>query len=339
MHWLRNLWIALVLAVTWSGPVSPETPQSRLATVIGKGAAAGFSGVILVSEGDRILINRAVGSFQGRTVKTDSRFWISSTGKQFVSASLLLLQECGKLSLQDPISRWLPEAPSDKSAITIAQLMSHTSGIQQGYEGEESASNAEAVRRILAVPLETPRVHRFLYSNENYQLAAAIVERVSGLTLQEFERRKLFQPLGLKNTGIADGTAGVLPTLEPTPERLLKPQWGMEGHYSSAPDLLRWYKELRGGRVLNQASLGQLWAPTVPISEGHAALGWFVTTTSRGTKRIWTRGNDDFGANSLIYGYPDRDIVIVILTHSGDKPDGSSWSRAVVGELEEALAL
>ena len=87
------------------------------------------------------------------------------------------------------------------------------------------------------------------------------------------------------------------------------------------------------------SSGGRCSRAVVTIGEGQAALGCFVTTTGRGTRRIWTRGNDDFGPNSLIYVYPDRDLVIVILTHAGQKTEDISWSRALVGDLEAALGL
>lgn len=333
----RGLMLGLAFLLAAAAPPAPSA--ATIDRVVHKNVAQGFSGTVLVAKGARVIVDRGYGSVHGVRMRPDTRYWISSTGKQFVAASVLLLQQHGKLSLDDPISRFLPEAPPDKRAITIRELLSHTSGIVQGYQGEASSSNAEAVRRILAVPLETPRVHRFLYSNENYQLAAAIVERVSGLTYQQFERRHFFGPLGLKDTGIAQGSAGVAPTRDATPDRLRKANWGIEGHYSTARDLFRWYRALRSARVLDEASLRELWGPVVPISEGQAALGWFVTTTPRSTKRMWTRGNDDFGPNSLVYAYPDRDLVIIILTHAGQKTDDISYSRALVADLEAALRL
>jgi len=81
----------------------------------------------------------------------------------------------------------------------------------------------------------------------------------------------------------------------------------------------------------------QLWTPAVQIQEGQAALGWFVSKTALGTRRVWTRGNDDFGPNSLLYTYPDRDLVIIILTHAGQKNDNVTYSRDLLPKLESAL--
>lgn len=342
---MRAFAIAVSFASFAAAPASPALAENRpvsipsISEAIQKEVTDGFSGTVLVAKGDRVLLSRGFGSIHGIPMRPATRFWISSTGKQFVAAAILLLQQQGKLSLSDPISRFLPEAPADKGGITIAQLLSHTSGIVQGYEGEGSSSNAEAVRRILAVPLETPRTHQFVYSNENYQLLAAIVERISGLRYQEFEQRHFFAPLHLTNSGIAQGPAGVAPTRDATPDRLKKANWGIEGHYSSAGDLFHWYRALSSGKVLSRASLDQLWSPVVPIGEGQAALGWFLTKMPSGTRRVWTRGNDDFGPNSLIYAYPDRDLVIIILTHGGQKTEDISWSRALIGDLEAALKL
>jgi hypothetical protein len=80
-----------------------------------------------------------------------------------------------------------------------------------------------------------------------------------------------------------------------------------------------------------------LFAPVAPIKEGSAALGWFVGATESGERRIFVRGNDDFGPNSLIHIYPDRDLVVIVLTHAGDKNEDISWSRAVVATIEGVL--
>jgi len=166
------MWRALIVGLAFfsalpaaAAPSAPST--ATIERVVRKNVAEGFSGTVLVAKGDRVIFDRGYGLVHGVRMRPDTRYWISSTGKQFVAAAVLLLQQQGKLSLDDPISRFLPEASPDKRAITIRQLLSHTSGIVQGYEGEASASNAEAVSRILAVPLETPRVHRFLVGDNS----------------------------------------------------------------------------------------------------------------------------------------------------------------------------
>lgn len=87
------------------------------------------------------------------------------------------------------------------------------------------------------------------------------------------------------------------------------------------------------------ANADTLFAPVASTQEGASALGWFVGRTSRGATTVFTRGNDDFGANALLYAYPQSDIVIIILTHAGSTSDGRSWSRAMLAKIDGLLSL
>jgi hypothetical protein len=89
--------------------------------------------------------------------------------------------------------------------------------------------------------------------------------------------------------------------------------------------------------VLAPASVTKLFAPRVRIEEGAAGLGWFRSSTASGIRRIFTRGNDDWGPNSLLYAYPDSDVVIVVLSHAGDTRSAESFSRAIHRALEQSL--
>jgi CubicO group peptidase (beta-lactamase class C family) len=307
--------------------------------VIQRDVTQGFSGTVLIADGDRIALCKGYGVLHGIPMRAATRYWISSMGKQFVSAAILKLQDHGKLHLDDPLAKWFDRTPPDKHSITIRQLLTHTSGLPNGYVGESASSNSEAVRLLLAVPLVQEPGTGFLYSNENYQLAAALVERVSGLSFDVFETQMFFRPLGLRNIGIANGPSNTAPTRDPTPARLSAPNWGIGGHYASAPDLFHWSRALFGGNVLSPEGLHELITPTIRIQEGEAALAWFVNHTAKGTLRLWTRGNDDYGPNSAIVVYPARGVTMIILTHAGDKPEDLSWSRVVLADLERALLL
>ena len=375
--------LALLLMLAACGCASPAAERrlasndplaSAVRSVAESNAAAGFAGVVLVARGDQILLFEGYGQAGGEAIERDSRFWIASAGKQFVAAAILQLAERGRLRLDDPLWRFFPGAPPDKAAITIRQLLSHTSGLGQSYVSENqtgreqavaqmlaeplqgppgsafrysnsniqlAAAIVEAVSQMLAEPLQEPPGAAFRYSNSNIQLAAAIVEVISGLDYADFARRHLWRPAGLVATGLAgdEGAEEVLPIGRPLPPRLRQAYWGEQGAYSSAGDLFRWYRALRRGRILGPESLETLFAPVIAIGEGHSALGWFTGVSPSGQRLIFTRGNEDFGANSLIYAYPDRDILIIVLTHAGNAADGTSWSRKVHRELEAALGL
>jgi CubicO group peptidase (beta-lactamase class C family) len=309
---------------------------AQIDSVVRSDVARGFFGSVLVARGDRILLNRGYGVVAGVNVRADSRFWIASGGKQFTSAAILKCVEQGRLKLDDPITRFLPDVPSDKRSITVRQLLSHLSGLGQSYASEEETDRAVAVRRMLADTLVDSTGKRFHYSNSNYQLAVAIVEIVSGIDYKSFVQRELLSPLRLRNTGFS-GSAGarqVLPAVGTTPARLRSNYWGGQGYYSTTADLFHWYRALRGGKVVAPAIEEVLFEPVTPIQEGQAALGWFIGKTEKGETRIFTRGNEDWGPNVLLYAYPAHDAVIVILTHAGNAPGSTSWSRHVLGQLE-----
>lgn len=341
MPHIAAILFALFIATVLAGPASPPDATVRIAGVLRDDAHRGFTGVALVALGNHIIFNRAYGAERGVEMRPDSRFWIASGGKQFTSAAILKCAEKGRLHLDDRISRFFPDAPVDKRAITILQLLSHTSGFGQSYVSEGQTKRAVAVRRMLAEPLVDTPGHKFNYSNTNYQLAVAILEIASGKNYRSFVTTELFEPAGLRDTGFAGtpGAKAVVPAKGVTPERLSTPSWGGEGVYSTALDLLTWYNALRSGIILSRASVHMLFRPVAHIREGEAGLGWFIGKTGTGAKYYFTRGNEDFGANSLLYAYPSSDTVIVVLTHAGYSNVTTSWSRKAHAEIQSILGL
>lgn len=312
---------------------------AQLREVLKSETKAGFSGAVRVQRQNTILLDEAGGAIHGVPVKPTSRFWIASIGKQFTSATLFACQDKGLVDMDDPISRFLPTSPPEKRAITLRQLLSHLSGLPQSYASESAQTRAEAVTNILEQPLVATPGTRFIYSNNNYQLAAVILEIVTHETFRTFVKTRLLAPAGLGDTDLVHRgqNTRVAPTLQPLPERLLQPRWGQQGWYSTTGDLTKWYHALRSGVILSPKSLAEMFEPLVPIKEGSATPGWFVGKTSTGELRTFVRGNEDFGANGLLYAYPATDIVVVVLTHAGDKNTEISYSRALHAAIEQVL--
>ena len=324
-----------------SSSTSSEGAQARdISTAVAEAVSQGFAGAVLVAGHGKILINQGFGSEKGVRITQNTRFWIASAGKQFTSTAILKCQERGLLSLEDKISRFFPAAPQDKRSITVEQLVRHSSGLGQSYVSEATGNRDSVVRRMLAEPLVGAPGKEFHYSNSNYQLAVAIVEVVTRRPYREFVRDEFWNPSGLKDTGFSGdpGAKGVAPARYPVPKRLRRTNWGGEGVYSTVGDLYRWYISLRGGRLLSATSFARLLKGTIPIAEGQVALGWFVGKSANGNVRVFTRGNEDFGANSLVYIYPEFDTEIIVLTHAGNASD-LSWSRLVHAKIEHILEL
>jgi CubicO group peptidase (beta-lactamase class C family) len=340
---LRRSGFALAVVVLLFAETSAARAEARLRMRIDEAvkseAARGFSGAILVARGGTILVDKGYGSIGAAAIRPGSKFWISSIGKQFTAAAVLACRDNGWLTLDDAISHFFPNAPADKGAITIRQLLSHLSGFGQSNASEGHATRAEAVAAMFAEPLADAPGNRFHYSNNNYQLAAAIVEVASNAGYQQFASRALLHPADMHDTGFSSngGWRLPLPARNEMPARLARPDWGAEGWYSTTNDLFRWYRALLSDRVLPAGSVAELFAPVAPIEEGQTALGWFVGKTGGGVTRIFTRGNDDWGPNSLIYAYPASNTVIIVLSHAGMANADLSWSRLVHRKIENLL--
>lgn len=337
-----TLMLGLLLTAVGAHPVrrGAQPPLSRrLDEAVRSEVLNGFSGAVLVARGDTVLLDMGYGAVRGVTMRSNSRFWIASVGKQFTSAAILKCADRRRLSLDDRISRFFPEAPADKRNVTVKQLLAHLSGLDQSYVSEGQTDRSGAVRCMFAQSLIDRPGHAFHYSNSNYQLAVAIVEIVSGDDYRAFVNRELLRPSGLYDTGFnaTPGARSVVPGRKELPERLRATSWGGEGYFSTTHDLFRWYRALHGGGVLSVENAKALFTPVTTIQEGEAALGWFVGSTTGGVARVFTRGNEDWGPNALLYAYPESQVVIVVLTHAGNANDDVSWSRFIHAKLERIM--
>ena len=145
-------------------------------------------------------------------VITDTVFQSGSVGKQFTSTAVMLFVQDGKLALDDPITRYLPEAPPEWAAIRIHHLLTHTSGIRDyGYEASydtrRAVTEADLVRMACAQPLEFQPGERYSYSNTGYLLLGAILDRIGGRHYSEVLRDRVFRPLGMESARLIDEAA------------------------------------------------------------------------------------------------------------------------------------
>ena len=256
---------------------APITAGVEGATLNGKAVAArmdnylrpyvavkDFSGVVLVAQGDKVLYEKAYGStdpIHEKPNRTSTAFRIASLSKTFTAAAISILAEQGKLSLEDPLSRFLPDFPNAKS-ITIKLLLRHESGVGQLHSPEtlrDCFSTAELVHRIAEVPPLFAPGTSGQYSNEGYILLAAVVEAVSGMDYELFLRQHIFEPLKMEHTGTMcnkwpaidhsnGSTAGFDGGVAPLPFE--QAGWNGPGSvYSTADDLLTWLRALAENRI------------------------------------------------------------------------------------------
>src|SRR3954469_116058 len=164
--------------------------------------------VVLVARRGRVVWRKAYGSRailpQREAMTADTIFDLASLTKVVATAtSVMILLERGQLRLSDPVSLYLPELKGEsRDRITIEQLLLHRSGYAPDFDLSEKWSGYdEAMKHLALEPLRNPPDTRFVYSDINYIALGEIVHRVSGMTLDEFARRNIFEPLGMKDTG------------------------------------------------------------------------------------------------------------------------------------------
>ena len=212
--------------------------------------------IAIVRDG-RIVYARAYGD-QGADMKAtsaDAKYQIASVSKQITAAGILLLEDEGKLSLDDKVSKWVPDV-TDADKITIRQLLSHTSGLQdywpQDYDFaamEKPVTPQGIVDRWGKKPLDYAPGTAWQYSNTGYVVAGMIVEKASGEPLLKFLERRIFKPLGMKvvdndkavGKGFPQGNhryaLGPVRKARPAADGWL---WSMGELAMSASDLAKW---------------------------------------------------------------------------------------------------
>ena len=212
-----NGWLGLmatgVLVLTISGAALSDSSLpgvgARVRAQISAGEVAGA--VTLVTDPKGVLHLEAEGLADreaGTPLKTDSIFWIASMSKPITATAVLMLQDEGKLSVEDPIGKYLPELAHLKTAdgvehtVTIRQLLTHTSGMGEISSDEAKASPtlAVAIPRYATKPLQFVPGSKWKYCQSSINTAARIVEVVSGKSFPEFLEQRLFRPLGMKDT-------------------------------------------------------------------------------------------------------------------------------------------
>jgi CubicO group peptidase (beta-lactamase class C family) len=348
--WIRLLVLwALSLAMV-RVPAPPGWAQSGRGEVrAGLGAeldglmrrleAYGFSGSLLVASHGRVLLDMGYGMAdreRGIPYTADTLFDVASISKQFTAAAVLKLEMEGKLKVEDPLAKFLPGVPADKAAITLHQLLTHTSGLKDTFGPEyEPIGRDEFVRRALASQLLLSPGKRYRYSNAGYGLLAAVVEQVSGTPLGTFMREKLFLPAGMHHTGyrlpawervvIAHGYGpqGDWGTPHDHPWAADGPYWNLRGNggvLSTTGDLYRWHLALAGDTILSVAERTK--AITPYISEGRAAhsrygYGWSISASPSGSRLVsHIGGNGIFEAD--VRRYLDDAAVIVVSSNRAD---------------------
>jgi CubicO group peptidase (beta-lactamase class C family) len=274
------------------------------------------------------------------------RYSIGSISKQFTAAALLMLQQEGKLSLNDSVAKYFPDL-TDAKDVTIRMLLSHTSGYQDYWPEDyvmppmEKPTNTQHILDVWGKrPLDFAPGTKWQYSNTNYVIAGLIAEKVSGMPLMEFLGERIFKPLGMKDVFDSDkytlpkaDAAGyqryALGPLRPaTPEG---PGWMLGAAELAMPayDLAQWDISLMDRSLMSQKSYDEMFTP-VDLKDGqntHYALGLDVGT--RDGQAYLEHSGEVSGFVSENIVFPKAKAAIVVLTNEMASPAASAIGRAL----------
>lgn len=264
---------------------------------------------------------------QPAAASTATRYRLASVSKQFTAMAALQLVAERRLQLDDPLARFFAPAPPLWQQISVAQLLSHTSGLRDyedliapGATAQLSDDDVLALVRPHADGYHQPGA-AFRYSNTSYCLAALIIAQVAGRPFADVLRERIFEPLGMASTQAgppaalrAYGHSRQAQGWARTDQSLTSATLGDGGIYSSVEDLARWDAALASGQLLPPALMARVFAPHAAAPGGEAyGLGWFL----RGSRLAYHTG-DTIGFRTAIVRRLDTRLSAIVLVNRSE---------------------
>ena len=275
-------------------------------------------------------------------IKPDTPFHVASISKQFTAMAIVLLAKEGKLSLDDPVRKYIPELRDFGVPLTIRHLLNHTSGlrdqwellIMSGWRLSEDVVRDEDVLNLVGKmkDLNFPPGERHLYSNTGYTLAAIIVGRVSGQSLREFTTAKIFQPLGMTRTFFRDDHAVIVKNQAYAYQgvaggnfKLSVPNYDTVGASSlvtTVEDLARWDQNFYDKRIGGADWLEQMQTPGKLNSGMAMGYGLGLSIGQYKGLRVVEHSGADAGYRSQLMRFPEQRFSVACLCNLGSSAPG-----------------
>ena len=309
--------------------------------------------VVGVAQRGRVLLERAYGMAdleRSVALTPASILEAGSVSKQFTAAAVLLLARDGKLSLDDPVRRWVPEVPDVVGAVTVRQMLHHMSGLRDwgsiaGIAGWPRNTRALDHRHVLQIisrmrELNFPPGTEYEYSNSNYNLLAIVTERASGESLPAFTKRRIFDPLGMTSTSWRDDAMRVVRgrALSYDKDSVWHGERAVENIYgnccllTTVGDLLKWNAAFDSTR-LGGAGFRTEQERRGVLKNGRTityAAGLFVDTW-RGQPYVAHSGATS-GYRADIVRYTTPAVSVAVLCNAGNA-DAEAYADSVAGAL------
>lgn len=381
---LTSILALLVSAGSLYGQMKPAPPSAmgmsqvqlnRAADLLRAEVESGHMGAaaLLVARHGRVVLRKGFGQLSSTpdspAVQPESVFLLASITKPVTACALMLLVERGQISLSDPVNHYLPEFKGgDRDRVLVRDLLRHTSGLPDMLPENLDLRRAHAplsefVQHVYTTPLLFPPGSQFRYQSMGFLLAAEIVEKLIGTPLRDFEKREIFEPLGMKasSLGLGDKPLSHLvicmpaPGVDPTDDASFGPNtpywrnlgcpWG--GMHSTTTDLailLQTFLEggtYAGKRVFSPATVKAMTSDQNVDIHAPWGLGWAL-----GRSMAWNAFGDlvsprTFGhvgaTGTCAWADPESQVVCVILTNRPYSVDNGGLLRRVSNAVAAAV--
>ena len=291
---------------------------------------------VLIAKDGQVLLRKGYGLANlelGVPIEPDMVFELASVTKQFTAAAILLLQERGKLSVNDEITKYLPDYPTHGQKITIHHLLTHMSGIPEITAQPEWWPRRRedlTVQQLLDMfkdkPLDFTPGEKQGYSNSGYDVLGAILEKASGKSYEDFVEQEILAPLGMKRSRyghrneVVPGRVAGYDREEDgyrVAEYLSMTQaYAAGGLMSTVDDLALWTDALFSEKLLTKASLERMTAPAVLPSGRVTKGGYGLQISNEGGERIVEHGGGIPGFTIQLLSIPGQRLTVIVLTNS-----------------------
>ena len=322
---------ALSLFLLVSARAQEAAPlTSKFDEYLSAAAKQGFTGSALVAKDGKVVFSKGYGM---ANVEWDipntpqTKFRLGSITKQFTAASILLLQERGKLSVQDPICKYFDSCPESWKEITIHHLLTHTSGVPNFTSFPDyqktmmmPVTMESLVSRFKDKPLDFKPGERMSYSNSGYVALGYIIEKVAGETYESFLRKNIFDPLKMADTGY-DCPTTILKNRATgyssmNGKRINSEYLDMSiphaagALYSTVEDLFTWNEALFSDKLLSAKSREAM----MTVDKNNYAYG--LAVTQQHNRKMVSHGGGINGFNTILARFPEEKVTIVVLRNA-----------------------
>lgn len=289
-----------------------------------------INGTILIARNDEILVNNSYGKadYENNIAFTDDTiFRLCSVTKMLTSVAIMQLYESGNLDLQDPVSKYIPEQHRGDD-ITIHDLLSHTSGIvrDSGVNATRFNTKEEIINAISKQPLLFEPGTKLSYSNSDFNLLAAIIERVSETTYSDYMEKNIFVPANMINTG-CDSSRDKIPNLavgygynygsfKKRNDLDLSFAFGAGEIYSTAKDLYNFDISLHEGKLISEKLVEKMFSNTSGFSELGFACGYGSTLGDLNGHEWYGHPGNLPNWASYYARFPEENTTVIILLNT-----------------------